>query len=153
PLDLELFADITDATHQGAFARTRIRVHPASFYVGLAPKTRIATARDPLPIEAIAVSPDGKTRFAARIELHLLALSFTEKPSFAGGRRARRTRWERHEREVGRCALTTLASEGQEASCSLTPPLAGAYALRAVAVDSRGRRAVSAVELYAIERA
>ncbi len=59
--DVTIQTEVTDANNQTLTKTTKATVHPASVYVGVKRLDRLVRVGDKLPLEIIAVTPDGKT--------------------------------------------------------------------------------------------
>jgi alpha-2-macroglobulin len=146
PYRLDLLATVTDANRQTVTAGSTVLVHPASFYLAArqAGDGWFWQAGEPVEIEVMAVTPDGR-----RVEDVTARLALVRRE----WHRVRRTRnglteqvggWV--EDTVATCAVRTAASP---VSCRVTPPAGGSYTVALEASDPDGRRAATTFHRWA----
>jgi uncharacterized protein YfaS (alpha-2-macroglobulin family) len=143
-------AEVTDASRQVLAGRSTVLVHPAEFYLALAPPRDLFVDRGAkLRPTAFAVEPGGAKRAGVRVRFELV----------------RRT-WESVLRATGESGATydskvvdavvagcDAASGDAPAGCELLVPDVGYYVLRASAKDARGNPIAASAPLYAVSDA
>ena len=127
PVDVEIEAEVEDATRQAVSHRGRALVHLTDLYVGLAHPPRLERDR-PVRVEAAALDTAGHFKKAVPIRVELRALAGDEK------------------------VVCDLVSGEALAGCEIVPPGAGDFALVATAQDSHRRSVVSGMRVSVHER-
>lgn len=146
-LDYELDASATDPSRQQQANSRLVRVHPATFYVGLKPATSyvdLARAQT-LDLDVLTVDPNGAPT-AGRFSVELIKEDWTSVREVGGDGRVR---WksERRETSVVRQDLATEAGRQKRVTVPLKE--GGVYLVRARGVDVRGNVTVSETYVYA----
>jgi uncharacterized protein YfaS (alpha-2-macroglobulin family) len=140
-------ADVTDLSRQSIASSTSAIVHPAEFYLGLKqPEDYFASAPGKLMTSVLAFSPEGEKLSGKSVKIELISRRWTYAREAQAGNDSR-TISKVVDRVVSSCTVSTGALA---APCSLDLPEAGYHVLHAVAKDSRGNVAESALGLYAI---
>ncbi|MCC6994720.1 MAG: hypothetical protein IT370_08935 [Deltaproteobacteria bacterium] len=138
-------ASVTDVDRQVYAGRTAQTVHPAAFYLGVAPPAeRVLAAGDTLEVPVVAVDPEGRVRPRVAVSARL------ERVEHQGAVRLAGDGAQRLDREVietvASCKTTTRAAA---VTCSFRVPRAGQYRVRAAADDPAGRRVETGFDLNA----
>ncbi|HEY8944850.1 MAG TPA: alpha-2-macroglobulin family protein, partial [Polyangiaceae bacterium] len=144
--------EVTDVARAAGAGRASLVVHPAEFYLGLAPIPGFVESTPArLQPKVAALTVTGERVAGKRVEMELVQRRWVTTQADAGGTFAE-TRTKLVDRVVARCEATS--SKGASlASCPLQVPSAGYYLVRARAADSRGHSAEAAVPVYAIGHA
>ncbi len=145
PARLSLEGTVTSASRQAISGRTSALVHPASFALGLKTGGSLRQAGAQVPVDLVAVDPQGKAVAASQVQVQLLRREWDSvRKAGSGGR----YEWVSQARDTE--VLTRTARTGVKPErLMLTPPQAGLYVVRAQATDSKGRRTVAEGMLYA----
>ncbi len=136
---------VTSASRQAVSGRTSVLVHPAALALGLKTAGTLRQAGSSVPVDLVAVDPEGRPQAGSSVKVDLLSREWTSvRRAGAGGR----YEWisEAKDSEVSSQSVSTATTPVQ---FSVTPPKAGLYVIRATASDARGRQAVSECEMYA----
>lgn len=144
PQTWHLEAEVVDTDRQAIASRAEVLVHPAHWYIGLRPTSRLPQASKPVEIEVVGVRPDGEVQ--ARGEVTLRALRRTWNRVREKGLDGQ-WRWVNQpvETEVATEALT-LAS--QPAPFTFTPEEPGYYIVQAEGQDEAGNPVRASDALY-----
>lgn len=141
-----LESEVTDVARASVMGRASVLVHPAEFYVGIAPiEEFVQNTPAKLRPAVAAISPAGERLSGKRIQLELVQRKWTHSTQSAGGVYPE-SRPKVVDTVVARCEVV---SGGALASCPLEVPRAGYYLVRGSARDARGNVAEAAVSLYA----
>jgi len=145
PARLVVEGTVTSASRQAISGRTSALVHPASFALGLKTGGSLRQAGTQVPVDLVAVDPQGKAVAADQVQVHLLRREWDSvRKAGSGGR----YEWISQARDTEVSTQTVRAGARPE-RLTLTPPKAGLYVVRALASDSEGRQAVAESMLYA----
>ncbi|MEP7049170.1 MAG: MG2 domain-containing protein [Pseudomonadota bacterium] len=143
-------ADVTDISRQSIASSTSAIVHPAEFYLGLKePEDYFAPAPGKLVTSVLALSPKGEKLSGKSVKVELISRRWTYARQGQAGNDSRLVS-KVVDRVVSSCTVSTGALP---APCSLDLTEAGYHVLHAVAKDSRGNVAESALGMYGIGEA
>ena len=139
-------AEVEDLSRQTVASSGSVIVHPADFYLGLAPRADgFVPVGGKVKPSIVAVDPAGKRRAGVAVHVRLLARTWQSVLRATGESYA--TYDSRAvDAEVGACDVTTGA---QPASCELTATKGAYYIIRATAKDARGNPIAASQGLYA----
>ncbi|HEX7451882.1 MAG TPA: alpha-2-macroglobulin family protein, partial [Polyangiaceae bacterium] len=140
-------AEVTDVSRQSIAGSTSAIVHPAEFYLGLKePEDYFAPAPGKLTTQVLALSPKGDKLAGKSVKVEMISRRWTyAREAQAGG--DSRFVSKVIDRVVSSCSVTTSQAP---VPCTLDLPEAGYHVLHAVAKDSRGNTAESALGVYGI---
>ncbi|HEY5372696.1 MAG TPA: MG2 domain-containing protein, partial [Polyangiaceae bacterium] len=140
-------AEVTDVSRQSIAGSTSAIVHPAEFYLGLKePEDYFAPAPGKLTTQVLALSPKGDKLAGKSVKVEMISRRWTyAREAQAGG--DSRFVSKVIDRVVSSCSVTTSQTP---VPCTLDLPEAGYHVLHAVAKDSRGNTAESALGVYGI---
>jgi hypothetical protein len=138
-------AEVSDLSRQAVAGRTSAIVHPGEFYLALraTPGTFLADG-DTVKPEVFAVDPKGAKVAGKSVKIDLIQRSWAVARQKTG-------RGDLHrvstpvDKVAASCSLTTGASP---VSCSLKPPSAGYYLLRATSEDGHKNAIAASESLY-----
>ncbi len=125
PADLELVAEVSDSSQQVVGASATLRVHPASFYLGVRIDENTAQLGRPLVAQVIAVSPDARRLGGKSARVELWSHTSTEEGV------------EPRSNLVGSCEVKTDANN--VARCAVTPKSVGPHSLLVTGRDEHHR--------------
>lgn len=144
PLRITAFATVRDSSGQGISARASLTAHPSTVYVGVRAPGYFGAVEQPYTFELVTVTPEHERVAGQAVEVEVVEVRWERDTTF--GHRG----WVERMYPVTTGTLTTdLGGAGR---FSFTPPSAGVYRLRAVTVDSQGRRSSSTRQMYASGR-
>ncbi|MEO8393106.1 MAG: hypothetical protein ABI700_08935 [Chloroflexota bacterium] len=146
PMRFIVEGTVTDESGQAISARSSVLVHPADVYVGLRQTQTFGSADQDYDVDVLTVAPDSNLRPQQAVQLEVTEIRWVRKTLEFG-----RYNWESQEIPVDNVTLTTGADG--KASYRFTPPNAGNFRIRAVTYDAQGRKASSAIRIYAQETA
>jgi alpha-2-macroglobulin len=136
--DITIEATVTDISNQQISGRTNVILHPAEFYIGLAPQKYVGRATEPQIVD-IATTDWASAPVANKaLTVRAQERSWQQDPTTLN--------WEQKLTVIAEGQLTTDA-EGK-AQFTFTPPQAGVYEIYAEGRDSRERLAVTTTTLY-----
>jgi alpha-2-macroglobulin len=140
-------AEVSDVSRQSLAGSTSAIVHPAEFYLGLKdPDDYFVTAPGKVSTTVLALTPKGERAIGKSIKIELISRRWTyarQAQTDADSRLVSKV----IDRVVGSCTVT---SSSAPVPCAIEVPEAGYHVLHAVAKDSRGNTAESALGVYAI---
>ncbi len=145
PLPLRVYAevDIQSPARQNLFKRTSVLVHPADLYVGAKPAKDSYEAGQPVEIELVAVTPQGKpTQTTATAQLYREEYYSVRKVGLAG-----RLEWV-SEKKVTPLPSQTVTISKKGGKLTFTPQQAGSYYIELTAADMFGRTVKGGVDVY-----
>lgn len=145
PLGVVVEAEVTDVDEQVVAGRTRLRLDPGGFYVGVARGESLAEAGKPFTATAVAVSPDGAQLAGKNVTLTLKKRTWESvKKAAAGGG----TTWVSETRDTVVASVDLVSVARGPVETSFTPPSSGTYLVEARATDEAGRTVTSSQELW-----
>lgn len=147
PLDYVLEASATDPSRQEQANSRTVRIHPATFYIGLKPTTSyvdLARAQS-IDLDAIAVDPNGAPA-AGRFTVELVKVDWISVREVGGDGRLR---WKSERREKPVARQDVAVEAGRQKRLALPVAEGGVYLVRAQGTDVRGNAAVSETYVYA----
>ncbi|MGI5844589.1 MAG: alpha-2-macroglobulin family protein [Candidatus Xenobium sp.] len=145
PARLVVEGTVTSASRQAISGRTSAMVHPASLALGLKTGGSLRQAGTRVPVELVAVDPQGKAVPARQVQVKLLRREWDSvRKAGSGGR----YEWVSEARDTEVSSQTVRVGNKPE-NLNLTPPRAGLYVVQALARDSKGRQTVAESMLYA----
>jgi uncharacterized protein YfaS (alpha-2-macroglobulin family) len=140
-------AGVTDVSRQSLAGSTSAIVHPAEFYLGLKePEDYFVSAPGKVSTTVLAINPKGERLPGKFVKIELISRRWTYARQTQTGADSRLVS-KVIDRVVASCSVTSSMAP---APCSLDVPEAGYHVLHAVAKDSRGNSAESALGVYAI---
>lgn len=145
PSMLTLEGEVVSPSRQAIAERQSFKFHPASFYIGLKPKTTFTKENAELPVDVVTVSVDGK-QVSEKVSIEVVHRQWVSvKRAGAGGR------YEWQSEQVDSTIFKTDISTKESESVSFNAPIKGAglYFIRATAKDSKGNTARSEAYSYA----
>ena len=148
PLSVDFEANVTDVSRQAFAARTSFLVHPGEFYLGARQSGGYTSAGKPLPVEVIALTPDGKVVPGVKVSATLIRWDWVSVKqdngdgTFSTDGRYRKT------------VVTTLdaTTAAKPAPVTFTPDKAGEYEVRFEAQDKRGNAIEAGISSYVLGR-
>ncbi|NUQ76749.1 MAG: hypothetical protein HUU21_24705 [Polyangiaceae bacterium] len=140
-------ADVMDLARQSIAGSTSAIVHPGEHYLAMKPGADLfVAAGTPIAPEILAVDPKGARVSGVAVKVELLQRTWSlARQKTAGG--SLHTVSTPVDKVVATCGVTTR-DKGE--SCSLTPPSAGYYIVRASSVDKRKNPVEAAFGMYAL---
>ncbi len=146
PLRYTVEAAVTDVDRQAYSGRSSRVVHPADFYVGVAPPLRaVIAAGDTLEVPVVTVTPDGSALAGVAVRARLERVDHHQ-TTRVGANDAAQTL----NREVpvpsGDCEITSTLTAS---SCRFAVAEPGLYRVRAWARDTKGRDVQAGFEVTA----
>jgi hypothetical protein len=136
---------ITSPTQQQVFNSVSAPVHRGAYYIGLAPRSYVATAGAETTVDAVTVTPDGARHPEATLDVTVYEFRWNnvyvqaEDGNFYWKSSAERTP----------VYSTTVTTDDQgEAAIAFTPATGGQYQVTATGSDAAGNRIASAVFLW-----
>ncbi|HEV7559698.1 MAG TPA: MG2 domain-containing protein, partial [Kofleriaceae bacterium] len=148
PMRYIVDASVTDVDRQAYAGKLSKVVHPADFYVGIAPPSRrVMSAGETLEVPVEAVSPDGapKAGIDATVSLERVDYHGVTRLDDEGTQRLVRP----VPTAVAQCSVTTRATP---VTCKLAVATAGEYVVRVAGQDGKHRRVEAAFALSASGR-
>lgn len=144
PLSHEFESSVTDISRQRISSRTTVILHPGEFYLGIKPKELFVKAGESIATQVLAVDLKGKRipNVNAAGELVLRTWHSVRKKGMKG---AHYFETRPKDTLVGKCSITTAKDA---TTCDIVPKVAGYYALRMSATDSRGNAVHSSTSYY-----
>ena len=128
-------ASVSDVNHQQWSASTSLLVHPSEYYVGLRSTASFVKKGESVKVEMLACDVEGKVVPDVPVEV----TSWKDGDSFQNGAaKARRLDFQTH----------SMVSGGQPGQISFTPSEAGAYTVKAVLADGKGRLNTSTLTVW-----
>ncbi|MEQ1504763.1 MAG: Ig-like domain-containing protein, partial [Myxococcota bacterium] len=145
PIELNLEAEVTDVDRQAIANRATTLVHPAAFYVGLRPKVRLPKLGEAVPVEVIAVNPDG-TPHPADVEVEVVRRDWnTIREKGMDGQ------WRWVNTPVDEVVTTQALSTGKSpAEASFTSKKSGYHVVKVTAKDALGNRPIAEYGVYVL---
>ncbi|MCS7211473.1 MAG: MG2 domain-containing protein [Chloroherpetonaceae bacterium] len=145
PAVLTLEGTVTSPARQAISERVSLRFHPAEFYIGLKPKSLFARENEPLGLDVVTLSPEGKPR-SEKVTVELVHRQWVSVRRLGVGGRLE---WssEPVDSLVFKQDLTT--KENEPLALSLPIRAAGFYRIRATGKDAKGNLALSETYLFA----
>ena len=140
----DLEATVQSPSRREISNRIQTTVHRGSFYLGLRPKTSFLKKGESLPVEVIAVSPEGAFAADKRVTLDLVKREWRSvRKAGVGGR----LEW------VSDIEDTTVASQSvrtkaEPATASFAPEKSGLYVLKATAQDESRNAVTTTTYVY-----
>ena len=133
-------SEVTDANNQTLSARTSVTVHPASIYIGISRVDSLVRAGEELPLQIVAITPDGKPITAATTVKATLTREINNAVKAQTDSGATTTRNDVHEETVSTTDLTieagASAAKGQ--LFKITPRDSGLHFLTLRGTDAGG---------------
>lgn len=145
PSMLTLEAEVVSPSRQAIAERQSFKFHPASFYIGLKPKTTFTKENSDLPVEVVTVSVDGK-QASEKVSIEVVHRQWLSvKRAGAGGR------YEWRSEQIDSTIFKTDVATKSTGTVSFNAPIKGAglYFIKATAKDSKGNTARSEAYAYA----
>lgn len=144
PTDIFAEVGVQSPAKQDLFARTSVRLHPASFYLGTKLLTDRAQAGQPVQAEVIAITPDGK-RVAAQVVATIRKIQWysVRKTGVSG-----RLEWVSEKQETELPAQSFEVSVAKDGKFEFTPQEGGNYQITFAAKDGNGRTALGGFDVY-----
>ena len=148
PLNVDFEANVTDVSRQAFATRTSFLVHPGEFYLGVRQTGGYTSAGKPLPVEVVALTPDGKVVTGVKVAATLISWDWVSAKqdngdgTFSSDGRYRKT------------VVTTLnaTTADKPTAVTFTPNKAGEYEVRFEAQDSRGNAIEAGISSYVLGR-
>ncbi len=138
-------AEVTDISRQSIAGTTTAIVHPGEFYVALrAGKDAFIAAGDSVAPEVLAVDPKGTKLAGKKVKIDMIQRTWAVARQKTTGGNLHRVSTP-VDKVVGTCAVTT---EAKAVSCTIKPPSAGYYLLRATSEDSRKNALAASTSVY-----
>ncbi len=138
-------AEVTDLSRQSIAGTTTAIVHPGEFYVALrVGKDTFIAEGDSVQPEVLAVDPKGAKLAGKKVKVDLIQRTWAVARQKTSGGNLHRVSTA-VDKVVGTCAITT---EAKPTSCTIKPPSAGYYLLRATAEDSRKNAVAASTGVY-----
>lgn len=145
PLLVELEATAKAPDQSEVTGKTTLKLHPASFYIGLQPGATFLPAGSSVDVASVVVTPEEQPVAGKTVQLELLRREYRSVRKVG----ANGSEWVSVARDVpvDRAQLTSEATPvSRKLKLTSTP---GLYVLRATARDERGRTAQTLTSLYA----
>ena len=145
PRDFMIEATVTDVDERTVSRRTSVRVHPASFYLGLKTDRYVTGPGEPVKVNLIAVNPKGELLpdIAADLTLYRRTWQTVRRKGVGGYYQYVSTPTDT---VVETFPVTT---SGRPHTLSLRVDKGGCYFIAASAADEAGRKTSSTAEFYA----
>ncbi len=148
PARATIEASVIDVNRQTVAAQASVLVHPASFYIGAAPrplgKSYFWTAGQPQAVGLVAVRPNGTRVGGVKIRGTIVRREWHRVHRTRGGYSEVYGEWVSD--TVGRCEAVSGASP---AECRFTPAAGGTYILTFEAKDQSGRPVSTSIYRWA----
>lgn len=145
PVTVTVEAEVTDVDEQVVASRSRLRVDPAAFYVGVARESSLVAAGAAFEASVVTVAPDGRQVGGAEVTVSLAKRSWesVQKAAAGGG-----YTWvsERKDDEIAREVVAATADA--PATVRFTAPTSGYYLVTARAKDADGREVVASETVW-----
>jgi alpha-2-macroglobulin len=138
-------ATITDPDHSEVSNRTTVVVHKADLYLGLKPKSFVATVGSPVELELVALDRDAIVRTEQLIQVHVLRrrwVSVRERTPDGV------LRWQSRADDMPITTLDAQTDAQGRAQVAFTPDVGGEYRIVAEGADAGGRAAHSALSVW-----
>lgn len=145
PVDYTVESTVTGPDLQDVSGRTRVRIHPADFYVGMSVEDSLVAVGESVSVDLAAVDPTGAAVEGKKVKVTLIRRQWQYVQS-EGMYEDSYGSWKTHDKVVGSCKVKTGA---EPVSCALEIPKAGRYVLRAESKDGQGRRTATSLGLWA----
>jgi uncharacterized protein YfaS (alpha-2-macroglobulin family) len=144
PVDYSVETTVTGPDLQTVSGRTRVRMHPASFYLGLRTDDSIVQSGKAVDVEVAAVDHGGDPVPGRKARLTLLRRQwqYVQSEGMYGDPYGS---WKVLDKKVDTCKVVTAE---KAVSCSFKIPRAGRYIVRAEARDEKGRETLSSTSLW-----
>ncbi|MBC8324631.1 MAG: hypothetical protein H8E27_03260 [Verrucomicrobia subdivision 3 bacterium] len=148
PMEGNLSVRITNANGQSISGDTAVIRHASDFYFALRELPRVRWAKQPIPLQVVAVKSDSNaaavgqsfTATLKKVEWHSVKIKG------AGG--VARYKNERKTIRINEVDLKTIARDADPVPSSLVPPEAGEYQLELRGADSKGRPVQNITTFY-----
>ncbi|TNF25823.1 MAG: hypothetical protein EP329_22365 [Deltaproteobacteria bacterium] len=145
PLGVIVEAEVVDVDEQVVAGRTRLRLDPGAFYVGVARGESIAEAGKPFEASVVAVSPEGEQLAGKTLTVTLKKRTWESvKKAAAGGG----TTWVSEAKDTAVATATLTSAARGPVTTPFTAPSPGTYVVEATADDGAGHALVSSEELW-----
>ena len=140
-----LEATVTDLNGQAVSSRALATVHQGEFYVGVAPRGRVAKAGETKTVDVIAVDWNSAPVAGTPLEITFLEHRWysTRRQEEDGG-----YYWTWVVEDIPIYTTTVTTGADGAAVVEVTPPKAGSYKIRATGTDTRGAQIRSAAYLW-----
>ena len=144
PIDYSVESTVTGPDLQTVSGRTRVRMHPASFYIGLLTPDSIVQAGKSVDVEVAAVDHAGGPVPGRKVKLTLMRRQwqYVQSEGMYGDPYGS---WKVLDKKVDTCKVVTAE---KPVDCSFKIPKAGRYVVRAEAKDEKGRKTVSSTSMW-----
>ena len=138
--DVVVASEVTDANNQTLTARTNATVHPASLYIGISRIDSLVRAGEDLPLQVVAITPDGQPLTAATTVKATLTREINNAVKAQTDSGATSTRNDVHEETVSSAELTIAAgaSAAKGQPFKVTPRDSGLHFLTLSGTDAGG---------------
>jgi len=146
--EVSIATEVTDANRQTLSKITETTVHPAAVYVGIARLDRLVRAGDKLPLQIVAVTPEGEAYAGDLAVAAKLSREVNEQVRLADGEGGTAVRNEARREELGSTALTMAGGKGTE--FMFAPQQAGLHQIELRGKDAEGRdfATVASIHVY-----
>lgn len=145
PVTFILEAEVYDQNRQAIAASSAVLAHRAERYVGVAVDRSVVAAKETVEVSAVVTRLDGSRYEKADVTVTLVKTTWDENEVVDDEGDVSYAR-DYRETEVGQCSVKAGDKPGR---CTLVVPAAGTYLVRALTLDKAGRKARSALNLYA----
>jgi len=138
-------ATITDINHQQVSGRAEVVVHKGLFYIGLRPRSYLATAGETATVDILTLNTEGETAADVPLTVNVYQRKWTSvKERDPNGEYY----WRSEPEDTLVETLSARTGADGEGALTFTPPRGGSYRLVAEGVDTAGNRVQSATYLW-----
>jgi len=143
PVSLYAEADVQSPSRQDLFSRTSVTVHPAGFYIGVQRTTENPEVGQPVEIDLIAVTPDGKAVPASvTAEIYRRQWNSVRKVGLSG-----RLEWVNFSQTFD-IDTQTIPVGKDGGTLKFTPKMPGNYIIKLKSTDKAGRTVRGGTNFY-----
>ncbi|MBW1971921.1 MAG: hypothetical protein JRI44_03645 [Deltaproteobacteria bacterium] len=143
---IDLEASIPDERGKNIAGHTRIKIHPACFYLGLKPAQWLLEAGDPAIFNLIAITPDGLFQNNKEVTLKLFRLEYyTIREKGVGSFYNYRST-----PHLELISYKKVYTKRVPIEVKMTLPKPGSYIIQAISYDKNKREVKAGIKLYAI---
>jgi uncharacterized protein YfaS (alpha-2-macroglobulin family) len=141
--EVTIATEVTDANQQTLNESTEVTVHPANLYVGIKRLDRLMRVGDNVPLEIIAVTPEGKA-FNGDVKMEAnLSREVNEQVKLSAGRGSDTVRNESKREQLSKTTLTMTGGKGTQYLFAPTKP--GLHQVDLRGTDSDGHAFATSV--------
>jgi uncharacterized protein YfaS (alpha-2-macroglobulin family) len=147
PEEVVFEAEVTDLSHETVAKRSSVRIHPATFYLGIGASTsRFVAVGADVPVNVVAFEPEGAHVAGVAAKVELIERSWTSATLDEAGDAPRKVS-RLHDEVVASCNVITTTGV---ATCKVRVAKPGYYLVRAQAKDARGNPTGASSSLYCL---